>query len=70
MAPFVVLLGGGFAMVPQSVGGLTIALSTVLMLFIVAVALHGKFYDLWPGVCRLWCCVWAGLLWCRTRSAD
>lgn len=53
VAPFVVLLVGGLAMVPQSVGGLTIALSTVFMLFVVAVALHGKLYDLRPDPSRL-----------------
>lgn len=53
VAPIVVLLVGGLAMVPQSVGGLTIALSTVVMLFIVAVALHGKLYDLRPDPSRL-----------------
>lgn len=53
VAPIVVLLVGGLAMVPQSVGGLTIALSTVVMLFVVAVALHGKLYDLRPDPSRL-----------------
>lgn len=53
VAPFVVLLVGGLAMVPQSVGGLTIALSTVVMLFVVAVALHGKLYDLRPDPSHL-----------------
>lgn len=53
VAPFIVLLVGGLAMVPQSIGGLTIALLTVLMLFIVAVALHGKLYDLRPDPSRL-----------------
>lgn len=48
MAPFILLLVGGLAMMSQSAGGLTIALSSAIMLFVVSVALHGRLFDLRP----------------------
>ncbi|RGP41862.1 Spermidine synthase [Altererythrobacter insulae] len=53
VAPFVVLLVGGLAMVTGSAGGFTIAFATLIMLFVIAVALHGKLYDLRPDPSRL-----------------
>ncbi len=53
VAPVVVLLAGGMAMVSQGSGGLTTAFATVLMLFVVAVALHRRLYDDRPSPARL-----------------
>lgn len=52
-APFVVLFSGGMAMVSQSVGGIGLLLASVTLLFVVAVALHAKMYDLRPDPSRL-----------------
>lgn len=53
IAPAVLLLVGGMAMMPQSAGGLIIAIASVGMLFVVSVALHAKLFDLRPPPARL-----------------
>ncbi|WP_296721742.1 spermidine synthase [Erythrobacter sp.] len=52
-APVVVLLAGGMAMVSQSSEGLWLLLASVALLFVVAVALHTRLYDLRPDPSRL-----------------
>ncbi|GMM91816.1 spermidine synthase [Qipengyuania sp. MTN3-11] len=53
VAPVIVLLAGGMAMVSQSGGSFSIGLATVLMLFVVATALHRRLYLLRPSPARL-----------------
>lgn len=52
-APPIVLLGGGMAMVSRSSGSLTLALVGLVVLFVVAVALHARLYALRPSPGRL-----------------
>ena len=52
-APFVVLLSGGMAMVSQSNAGIGLMVASVTLLFVIAVALHAKMYDLRPEPARL-----------------
>ena len=52
-APAIVLLAGGMAMVSRGGGTMSVAIASVLMLFVVAVALHGRLYDLRPHPSRL-----------------
>ena len=52
-APFVVLFSGAMAMVSQSVDGIGLLVASVTLLFVVAVALHGKMYDLRPAPSKL-----------------
>jgi hypothetical protein len=49
----VVLGAGGFAMVSTSTGGLTPAIASVVLLFVVCVALHARLYDLRPDAGQL-----------------
>lgn len=48
IAPAILLIVGGATMLPQSGGGLALALASVGMLFVVSVALHAKLFDLRP----------------------
>lgn len=52
-APTILLLAGGMAMVSRNVGSLTMAFATVVMLLVVAVALHRRLYAERPGPARL-----------------
>ena len=52
-APFVVLFSGGMAMLSQSSGGIGLMVASVMLLFVVAVALHARMYDLRPDSSRL-----------------
>lgn len=52
-APVVVLLAGGMAMVSQSGENPWLLVASVALLFVVAVALHAKMYDLRPDPSRL-----------------
>ncbi|MFA7603858.1 MAG: hypothetical protein WCY29_12685 [Novosphingobium sp.] len=52
-APLLVLLAGGTAMISRSSGSMTLALGAVAMLFVVAVALHARLYDLRPAPSQL-----------------
>jgi hypothetical protein len=52
-APVVVLLAGGMAMVSQSGGGLWMLAASVALLFVIAVALHSRMYELRPDPSRL-----------------
>jgi SAM-dependent methyltransferase len=51
--PFVMVLAGGMAMASRNTGTMSLALSSVLLLFMVCVALHGRLYDARPGPERL-----------------
>jgi len=51
--PVVVLLAGGMAMVSQSGENLWLLVASVALLFVVAVALHTRMYDLRPDPSRL-----------------
>ena len=53
LAPVVVLLGGGYAMVSNGLGGLWDVALACLLLFSVAVALHSRLYDLRPAAGQL-----------------
>lgn len=53
VAPVILLLAGGMAMVSQGSEGLTTGFATVLMLFVVAVALHRRLYEDRPSPARL-----------------
>lgn len=52
-APLVLLLAGGMAMVSRGNSDLSGAAAAVVMLFVVAVALHSRLYDLRPDASRL-----------------
>ncbi len=51
--PFVVMLAGGMAMASRNTGTMSLALSSVLLLFMVCVALHARLYDSRPDTERL-----------------
>ena len=53
LAPLDMLLAGGLAMDSRSSGTLMPVLVSVLLLFVVAVALHGRLYDLRPKPAKL-----------------
>ncbi len=53
VAPVVVLLAGGMAMVSQNAASLSIGFATVLMLFVLATALHRRLYFDRPSPRRL-----------------
>lgn len=53
LAPVVVLLAGGTAMMSQPGESLWLLLASVALLFVVAVALHTRMYDLRPDPSRL-----------------
>ncbi|WP_114521175.1 fused MFS/spermidine synthase [Altererythrobacter sp. ZODW24] len=52
-APLVLLLAGGMAAVSEGGGNMSVALAAVVMLFIIAVALHSRLYDDRPDPSRL-----------------
>ena len=52
-APVVVLLAGGMAMASRSSGSISVALASVVLLFVVAVTLHARLYELRPEPSRL-----------------
>ena len=49
LAPPMLLLSGGLTLMSSGTGGLLIAVSSLAMLFVVAVALHGRLYRLRPA---------------------
>lgn len=51
--PFVMLLAGGMAMASRNTGSMALAVSGVLLLFLVCVALHARLYDARPDPRRL-----------------
>jgi hypothetical protein len=51
--PFVMLLAGGMAMASRNTGSMALAGSSVLLLFLVCVALHARLYDSRPDPRRL-----------------
>ena len=53
IAPVVVLFAGSYAMLSNGSGTLWVAGGTCLLLFCVAIALHGRLYDLRPGPAQL-----------------
>jgi len=53
LAPPVVLLAGSHAMLSNGAGTLTLAAGSLAMLFVIAVSLHARMYDLRPGPQRL-----------------
>ena len=53
VAPLMVLLAGGQAMASGSGGTMSQALASVAMLFVIAVTLHARFYDLRPAPSQL-----------------
>lgn len=52
-APVVLLLGGGMAMLSRGNTSLALALASLLILFVIAVALHGQLYRARPNPARL-----------------
>ena len=52
-APAVMLLAGGTAAISHSSGTMVLALASVALLFVVAVVLHARMYDLRPGTSQL-----------------
>ncbi len=53
LAPITMLLAGGVAMVSTHSGNMTMAFASVLLLFMVAVSLHARLYDLRPHAAQL-----------------
>ena len=53
IAPLMLLLSGGFAMASGSSGTLSEVLASVALLFVIAVTLHARFYDLRPPPAQL-----------------
>jgi hypothetical protein len=53
LAPPMLLLSGGLTMMSSGTGGMLIAMSSLQMLFVVAVALHARLYRLRPGNAHL-----------------
>lgn len=51
--PFVMIIAGGMAMASRNTGSMSLAVSSVLLLFVVCVALHGRLYDARPDARRL-----------------
>ena len=52
-APPLVLSAGGLTLISHSSGGMTLGLASVALLFVLAVSLHGRLYDLRPDAARL-----------------
>jgi SAM-dependent methyltransferase len=52
-APIILLLGGGLAMISRTAGSISLALVSVVLLFVVAVTLHARLYELRPPPERL-----------------
>jgi spermidine synthase len=53
VAPLIMLLAGGTAMISRSSGSMTLAMGSVMLLFVVAVVLHAKMYDSRPPASQL-----------------
>lgn len=53
LAPVLMLLAGGLSMTSAATGTMSMALSSIALLFVVAVALHGRLYDSRPHASRL-----------------
>jgi hypothetical protein len=53
VTPALVLFAGSYGMISASAGTMTVAVGTLVLLFVIAVALHGRMYDLRPGTSRL-----------------
>jgi SAM-dependent methyltransferase len=53
IAPLLVLLGGGMAMVSRNSGSLALVLASVALLFVICVALHARLYDERPEASQL-----------------
>lgn len=53
VTPLLLLLGGSYAMISASAGTMTIAVATLVLLFVIAVTLHARMYDLRPVASRL-----------------
>lgn len=53
ITPITLLSVGGFAMVSRHSGGMALAFASVALLFMIAVSLHGRLYDLRPHPSRL-----------------
>ena len=53
VAPLVLILAGGLAMVSRGSGGLSSVAASVLLLFVVCVVLHGRMYDTRPDPSQL-----------------
>ncbi len=53
LAPFILLLNGGMMAISEGNHGLSSALGAVLLLFVIAVALHGRLYDDRPSPSKL-----------------
>ena len=53
VAPLMLLLAGGQAMASTSSGTMTQVLASVALLFVIAVTLHARFYDLRPSPAQL-----------------
>jgi hypothetical protein len=51
--PLIMLLAGGMSMVSRSTGTVTPAMGSVALLFVVAVSLHGRMYELRPAPSQL-----------------
>lgn len=52
-APIVLLFAGALAMTPNASGGLSLVFASLLMLFVVAIALHSRLYEDRPEPARL-----------------
>jgi hypothetical protein len=53
LAPVLMLLAGGLSMTSGSTGTMSLGLSSIALLFVVAVALHGRLYDSRPDASQL-----------------
>lgn len=51
--PFMLMLAGGMAMASHSAGTMALAVSSVLLLFMICVALHARLYDARPNARQL-----------------
>ena len=58
VAPALMLFAGGYAMISATAGTMTVAVGTLALLFVVAVALHGRMYDSRPGASQLTLFYW------------
>ena len=52
-APVIILLAGGLAMTSRTTGSQTLAIVSVVLLFVIAVTLHARLYELRPPASRL-----------------
>lgn len=52
-APITILLAGGLAMVSDNAGTVSLAAASVLLLFVIAVSLHGRLYESRPEPAQL-----------------